>query len=322
MTDPMRQALELWGLQGAECNFVAGRENKVYHVRTATTAYALRLKRPGYRDESELLSELAWLKAMDRAGLHVPAPVPSLAGRLLEPLGDGFADLVGWLPGQPLGQSRVPLVLADRAGTFRALGAEIARLHAACDAWTPPAGFTRCAWDRGGLLGERPVWGRFWQNPTLDPATASLLSDFRRVAQDRLAAADPDYGLIHADLLRENILLDGSTIRPIDFDDGGFGFRVFDLATLLLKTMSEPDYPALRSALLQGYLSERELDLSLLDLFIALRAATYVGWIIPRMSEPGGAERNLLFVDEACAICSAYLEGHDPQGGVGRPGGP
>ena len=31
----------------------------------------------------------------------------------------------------------------------------------------------------------------------------------------------------------------------LDFDDGGFGFRVFDLATTLLKNLAEPDYPAL-----------------------------------------------------------------------------
>jgi Ser/Thr protein kinase RdoA (MazF antagonist) len=207
-----------------------------------------------------------------------------------------------------MGQSRVPLVLADRTGTFRALGAEVARLHAACDAWDPPDGFRRCRWDMDGLLGETPVWGRFWDNPTLDTGTRDLFRRVRQVARDRLGRANHDLGLIHADLVRENVLLDGPVIRLIDFDDGGFGFRAFDLATVLLKTIAEPDYPALKAALIDGYLSRRALDLTHLDLFLVLRALTYVGWIVPRMAEAGGAERNTRFVTEARTLSAAYLQ--------------
>ncbi|WP_297768977.1 phosphotransferase [uncultured Roseovarius sp.] len=100
---------------------------------------------------------------------------------------------------------------------------------------------------------------------------------------------DLDYGLIHADPVRENIMLDGDRLQLIDFDfdfdfdDGGFGFRLFDIATALLKNLTEPDYPDLRVALTEGYTSRRPIDLRVLDLFIALRSATYVGWIMTRM---------------------------------------
>jgi Ser/Thr protein kinase RdoA (MazF antagonist) len=216
---------------------------------------------------------------------------------------------VVWLPGRPMGKSRAPLLLDDRNAVFRALGRETARLHAACDAWTRPAEFNRCHWNIDGLVGEVPVWGRFWENPTLDPATRTLFQDFRVHARHRLTSIETslDYGLIHADLVRENVLLNGAAICMIDFDDGGFGFRQFDLATILIKTMTEPDYPALRTALVEGYLDYRNLDLSLLDLFIALRALTYVGWIVPRMNEEGGTERNARFVTEARDLCEACM---------------
>ncbi|MFN4203215.1 MAG: phosphotransferase enzyme family protein [Tabrizicola sp.] len=310
MTDPVSEALALWGLPAGDCTFVAGRENRVWRVRTPGGDYAMRLRRPGYRDAAELRSELDWLAALDRAGMQVPRPLPSRHGRLLERLGEGFADVLGWLPGSPLGQSRRPLELEDRTGTFRALGAEIARLHLVCDAWTPPPGFRRCRWDAEGLVGEAPVWGRFWDNPTLDTPTRALFLRLRDAARERLAGAAPDFGLIHADLVRENLLLDGATIRLIDFDDGGYGYRLFDLATVLLKSMDEPDYPALRAALIAGYQGRRPLDLSHLDLFIALRALTYVGWIVPRMAEPGGAVRNARFVAEARALCADWLQDH------------
>jgi Ser/Thr protein kinase RdoA (MazF antagonist) len=310
MTGDARAALALWGLEDAECSFVAGRENRVYRVQSATKDYALRIKRPGYRDADELTSELDWLAAMGRAGLHVPTPRPSLQGHLLEPLGDGYVDLIDWMPGRPLGKSRAPLELIDRTAVFRALGAEMARLHAACDAWPRPAGFRRCRWDIDGLLGEAPLWGRFWDNPALDTPTRHLFLQFRQAARDRLvhALGNLDTGLIHADLVRENVLLDGLEIRLIDFDDGGFGFRQFDLATVLLKNLAEPDYPALRAALIAGYHSQRPLDLSLLDLFLILRALTYVGWIVPRIQEDGGAERNSRYIEEARGLCSDYFE--------------
>lgn len=310
MSDPVGQALALWGLEAAECSFVAGRENRVYRVRAATGDLALRIKRPGYRQEDELLSELAWLEAMDRAGLHVPRPLPSRGGRLLERLEAGFVDVVEWMPGKPMGKSRAPLALENREAVFSALGREMARLHAACDAWRRPAGFRRCHWDIDGLLGEAPVWGRFWDNPTLDPGTQELFARFRDAARDRLASAGAalDTGLIHADLVRENVLLDGPTIQLIDFDDGGFGFRQFDIATVLLKSIAEPDYRALKDALIDGYRSQRPLDLSLLDLFIAIRALTYVGWIVPRIHEEGGADRNARFVAEARDLCAACFQ--------------
>ena len=74
MTDQVAQALAQWGLEAADCAFVAGRENRVYRVRAASGDFALRLKRPGYRSDEELLSELQWLDPMAKAGLQVPRP--------------------------------------------------------------------------------------------------------------------------------------------------------------------------------------------------------------------------------------------------------
>lgn len=310
MNEQVREALALWGLEGADYSFVAGRENRVYRVRSHCGDYALRIRRPGYRDEDELQSELAWLAALDKAGLQVPRPHPSRQGRLLERLGNVFVDLAGWFPGTPMGKSRVPLSLDNRNGVFHALGAEMARLHTACDAWQRPAEFRRCRWDIDGLLGNAPLWGRFWENPALDSPTRYLFLRLRQDARERLthALGRIDFGLIHADLVRENILLDGPIIRMIDFDDGGFGFRLFDLATVLLKNRVEPDYPALKAALVAGYHSQRPLDPTLLDMFLVLRALTYVGWIVPRIHEDGGLERNARFIAEARDLCVDYFE--------------
>lgn len=318
MTDSLDKeitaALEPWGLQDASASFVAGRENRVFRVQSPDGEFALRLKRPGYRSDAELLSELQWLEAMGCAGLHVPAPLPSRNGRLLEIVDGQRVDLLSWLPGRPMGSSREPLALAEPAAVFHRLGRETARMHRACDAWVRPASFARCAWDVDGLLGDNPVWGRFWENPTLDGPTRRLFEDFRATAAQTLllCAHTLDYGLIHADLVRENVLLDGERIGMLDFDDAGFGFRLFDLATTLLKNLAEPNYGSLKAALLAGYARERTLDLELLELFIVLRALTYVGWIVPRMQEDGSEARNRRFIESARKLCQGYRAAPTP----------
>mgnify|MGYP001555216293 FL=1 len=305
MKDVCAAALKLWGLEGADCAFVAGRENQVFRVDSAGETFALRIKRPGYRTKAELQSELDWMAAMDAAGLAVPRPQAALSGRLIEEVEGYCVDLISWLDGTPLGTTGQPLELSDAEGTFETIGGQLALIHDASDAWIRPEGFERIAWDLNGLRGEAPLWGRFWENPTLDAETRALFARFRDRAMAILEAKEEsfDFGLIHADFVRENVLLSDAGPQIIDFDDGGFGYRLFDVATALLKNQSELNYPDLEAALIQGYQQHRPLDTTLLPLFLAIRAMTYVGWIIPRMEEPGGKARNERFITQARRLC-------------------
>lgn len=310
MTDLARRAATAWGLGHARLRFVAGRENQVYRLTVASAGhYALRIKRPGYRSSAELESELQWMAALAQAGLLVPRPVPSLRGRLLEEVGGHQVDLLTWLPGQTLGAALQEDPAPDLDHLFHALGQQMARLHNASDAWAPPAGFTRVRWDAEGLLGEAPVWGRFWEHPALSDDDRRLFGHFRCAAQRELQRLQDrlDFGLIHADLVRENVLLHGERIGLLDFDDGGWGYRAFDLATTLLKFIGWPNYAVLRDALLRGYQDLRPLDLGTLDLFLALRATTYVSWVVPRLGEDGAQERSQRYVATAREICQRCL---------------
>lgn len=312
MNPVVAEALTAWGLDGAAARLVARRENEVWRIDHDRGAFALRLHRPGYRSDAELRSELAWMAACRRGGVAAPAPVADVDGAFLRDVRSLQVDLLHWLDGAPMSAPGGPLAIHDRTGAFAVLGEEMARLHTVSDAWPPPAGFIRPEWDRRGLLGETPLWGRFWENPRLSSADAALLSGFRDAANAALAEAvgGLDYGLIHADLVSSNVLVDGPRAVLIDFDDGGYGFRLFDIATALLKHMDEPDYLALRDALLDGYLRRRALDLDKLDLFLAIRAASYVGWNIARIAEDGAETRNARFVRKAIGRATAWLDAH------------
>ncbi|MEP1766308.1 MAG: phosphotransferase [Sulfitobacter sp.] len=312
MTQTVEKALDLWGMNGADWRLIAARENRVFRVDHGGKSYAYRLHRTGYRTNAELVSELEWMGAVSDGGLHVPAPIKSTSGGFLHVVDDIQVDVLTWLSGAPIGKTGEPLQTENRQDLFFRLGQEMARLHSLSDAWTPPTTFTRCHWNREGLVGDAPLWGRFWENPTLTDEDRALFLRIRDYANGLLEGIETtlDFGLIHADLVRENVMADGDNLQLIDFDDAGFGFRIFDLATTMIKNMHEQDYPQLREALITGYRSQRSIDIGLLDFFILLRALTYVGWIIPRMDEDGAAMRNERFITTARILAKDTLMGH------------
>ena len=313
------EALDHWAVRADEPVLLKYRENAVFRITLADgQSAALRLHRPGYHDETSLHSELAFMAGLRRGGLDVPSPVPTGDGRNLVRLPanrkfpEQHADVVSWIDGTALGQTGTPLSESaeTQADIFFRIGHVMATMHDLADAWAPPTGFRRPAWDAEGLLGERPLWGRFWDCPGLSRGEASSLSALRDDLRDRLANAQRhglDYGLIHADLVRENIFLTGSEddIAFIDFDDAGYGFRLFDLATALLKNRQEPAYPEIENALIAGYRNRRGLSdaaLQSLPLFMALRSLTYISWLAERPEIPNAPERLSRYVAESLAL--------------------
>lgn len=314
-------ALLHWGDSMCEPVLIKHRENTVFEVKdNAGNAAVLRVHRPGYHDRKALSSELDWMRMLSLNGFELPRPIPARDGRLLVEVDDRFLgprhlDMLSWMSGVPLGELGVPLSWSpDRLKRiFFELGRSAARLHRISDAWTLPADFKRHAWDKDGLLGEKPFWGPFWALRELTAEQRDLFSEIRRVAADRLddyRRNGGGYGLIHADLVRENVLVDGDIVRLIDFDDAGFGWHMFEIATILHKNRREPHYPVIEEAVLSGYAAEgvlRQDDIVVLPLFLALRSLTYLGWLDHRRTEPGVLDKLAPFVADAQACCRAFL---------------
>jgi len=95
-----------------------------------------------------------------------------------------------------------------------------------------------------------------------------------RATAFHLGSGNRVFGLIHVDFTFDNILFYRRSVRVIDFDDCGFGYFLYDIATLLDRIEWRDDYRSLRRALLNGYGEERDLppeQQAMLDLFLLTR---------------------------------------------------
>ena len=322
LTDLATAALAKWDGDFGAPQLVKYRENAVFSAhRSDGVRVALRVHRHAYHSDEALRSELHWMADLGRAGIEVPPIIPASDGSLFHHVGapgvpeQRQVDMLGWLTGSPIGSAEDGLAIseAESLSLYRNAGRLAAQLHNHTASTPLPDGFTRHSWCEEGLLGEQPLWGRFWQLEILSGDELALLAQARAQAQDDLMALgkSPDrFGMIHADFVPENLLSSGDRLQLIDFDDSGFGWHMFELATALYFIVEEPNYPALRDALFEGYRTTRalsEAEEALLPLFLFLRGTTYLGWVQTRPETQTAKELGPLLVERTCRLASAYL---------------
>jgi len=319
-----RQALRSWPGSYRDLTLVKHRENAVFSAFGPDgRRVALRVHRHAYHCDAALHSELAWMQALAEEGMQVPVVLPTATGELFAHAAHPKVpetrqvDMLAWLPGDPIGSVEDGLNLDGESPQhlFFAMGELAARLHQHSGGWTPPGVFQRHAWDEAGLIGPQPFWGPFWDLPLLSAQERLLLERARHRAAEDLATfgkgADR-YGLIHADFAPENLLRNERGLVLIDFDDCGFGWHMFELATVLFLRLGERDYQDLAEALFEGYEAVRPLSAdqrAALPLFLFLRGSTYLGWIKTRYETAFARQLAPEFIERVCGAADAYLAG-------------
>src|SRR5262249_8737986 len=139
---------------------------------------------------------------------------------------------------------------------LRRIGDAMARLHNHADTWEPPSGFVRIRWDWETFFGNTMVYGDRPAREVWQLVPARVRRSFDRVAEraahvlTALGEGPGAFGLIHADLHTGNAVFTGDRVALIDFDDSGYGHRVYDVAVALWELRHRPGYPAYRDALL------------------------------------------------------------------------
>ena len=185
---PAETAAQAWG--GRVLRTLRDRENHVFEMIAPSGRAALRLHRAGYQSPDAIRSELWWCAELARAGLAIPTALPALDGSMLVALPDGrHASAMAWIEGEALGEAAAPfsLPMPQVLDLYHALGSLLARVHRTTDALTLPEGFTRPRWDLEGLVGDSPLWGRFWEHPVATPDQRRMLTRARDLLRERLA---------------------------------------------------------------------------------------------------------------------------------------
>jgi Ser/Thr protein kinase RdoA (MazF antagonist) len=316
------RALQQWDGEFVRVDLIRYRENAVFcATRADGQRSALRIHRDGYHSEEALRSELLWMDDLAAGGIGVPQIIRTREGEHLaqvhcEELGEArFVDMLGWLAGTSIGSAECGLdVDTDVATLFSDAGAVAARIHQRSAQWQQPNTFSRHAWDEEGLIGQQPFWGRFWELDLLDAEQRELLHATRQAARTdlrRYGRTLENFGMIHADLVPENLLLEETRLHLIDFDDSGFGWHMFELATALYFCLDDPRYAEIEAALLNGYDAVKPLtpvDRATLPMFLALRGLTYLGWVHTRRESRTAKELAPLLIERACRLARIYLE--------------
>ena len=279
MSDLIARALPVYGLAGDTPITLLNRsENETWRAGPLV----LRLHRQGYHTKPEIASELAWLTALQHLpGLNAVRPIPGAQGLVTE-IDGRFLVAFAPIDGQELQPGD------DLARWFAPLGEITARLHLHARAWTPPQGFTRKRWDVETILGPNPHWGDWRQAQGLHPQGEALLARATEVLATKLHAygtAPETFGLIHADLRLANLMVNGDRLTAIDFDDCGFGWWAYDLASALSFIETDPRLPDLIAAWVQGYTriaTLRAEDRAIIPSLIFLRRVLLTAWLATR----------------------------------------
>lgn len=316
------QSLPAWGLEG-QLRLIKQRENAVYELVTNQgQRYALRIHRANYHTNAALDSERSWIKALGEFGLGVPNVIPTKSGQSItiedsDEIDEARQiDLLAWVNGQQIGSVEDGLGEDAQAvqQIYLTIGATAARVHNQATSWELPEHFERHSWDVEGLVGQDPLWGQFWKLGALSDTQRSLILEARDALQQDLqdfGQTQQNYSMIHADLVPENILVDGDLVQIIDFDDAGFGWHLFELATALYFIQDDGHYPIAKAALIDGYRQHRELNdeqLKKLPMFIAARSLTYLGWVHTRQGTQTAVEFTPLLIEMSCRAASRYLQ--------------
>ena len=309
-------ALWFWDeVDGGTARLINHSENQTFLVDTpGQGAFTLRVHRTGYHSLASIDSELAWLMALRRdTDLAIPQPVPGRDGQLLQrfdtPRGERMAVLFRFIEG------REPQPDSNLGDLFVTLGGYAATMHNHVTTWQRPPGFERQVWQAATILDSDGPWGDWRMAPGVTDSNRPVLDRLDSALWLRLGAygtgADR-YGLIHADMRLGNLLVDGSKVTLIDFDDCGFCWFAYDFAAAISFHETNPAIPALRSAWIEGYQSVRPLsqeDIGAIDSMIMLRRMALLAWIGSHADTKLAQQHMRGFADGTAQLAERYLRG-------------
>lgn len=237
-----------------QCRFYVSSLHDNYLIENAGHKYMLRLYRSDWRSEEEALFELELLDFLQERQAPVAGPLRTQAGTLAvaleSPEGQRLAALFQYAEGRAPEAAITP-------EECRLLGSEVARVHHAAESFT--TSYTRPLLALPHLVDE-PI-------ELIAPYLNAEARVYLEGLQSRLHRAWPDlpreagvYGPCAGDINCRNFhITAGRKITLFDFDQCGYGHRVFEIAKFASSIHHHRTKQALVEAFLTGYQQVRKL---------------------------------------------------------------
>ncbi len=292
------QVVAAFGLRDYDVTPLSFVGNAVFAVDCQRGPHVLRIPRLGHAPVTWIESEMRWLADLHKqTNLCVPQPVKTiddawLAWASIDGVDEALpAVLLTWVDGESRQAEDLTLADVEQVGVF------LATLHDFSATYVPPADFIRPKLDWDGLFGAESPYNPGTGAAIFLPEQMKVMdavAERVRAVMQALAADAETFGLIHGDLIIKNIIFQGDQVCALDFEYCGFGYFLYDLAPVLLGLSPLPHYAALKSALWQGYTSQRPLPLhyrDYLETFVAGRHVASCRWIASNLDNPQVRER-------------------------------
>jgi Ser/Thr protein kinase RdoA (MazF antagonist) len=275
------EVLAAYGMSDAHFTLIGAQANAIYRVKHEERLFLGRVHHNGGIGPQEVASELTFLKWLqNEVPFQVQNPLATVEGEWTTACGSNTASLLSWLDGEILNAHTLT------TQTAREIGVLLGQMHVAARRFQPPLSWSRPSLEVAHLLSHCfGVGTEGWS------AATSYQKDLLQETLSQTEAAETEVGrsrhtcgIIHGDLHSGNIVcLPSGELAPIDFDDMGQGFFVYDIAVAGARMMRLGHYESLRDALLEGYAStapNEGIGLHLLPVWTATRTASIALWLL------------------------------------------
>jgi Ser/Thr protein kinase RdoA (MazF antagonist) len=293
-------------------------ENATYRVELNGQRFALRVHREGYHSRAAIASELEWLMALREEGVAItPHPMHGRNGEIIQDVSHSALNMHRHVVMFEWEVGVEPKMDQALEKPFETLGEVAARMHIQARSWKRPGWFERFTWDFETSLGDvAPHWGHWRAGMGVDAPRIELFTRTVKLIGQRLSAygKSPErFGLVHGDLRLANLLIDGTNVKVIDFDDCGFSWFMYDAATTISFYEDDPKVPGLIDAWKTGY--RRVAPLPIVDeneipTFIMLRRLLLVAWIGSHHDTDLAKSMGLAYTHGTDGLCENYLRAH------------
>lgn len=311
----LREILPRWGVsEGALVSLLTISENATYVVEDGQNGrrLVLRVHRPNYHTENEILSELAWITALRESRVvETPRPVPAEDGTLLcSFLDEGTRRYVVAFEHM---SGKEPNPNDDLVKWYGQLGEINARLHAHSRTWKRPVSFSRKVWNFDTIIGKDNYWGDWREGLGLTNEGRALLERVAKRLEECTSSygGGPDrFGLVHCDMRPANLLVDRNRLGVIDFDDCGLSWFPYDFAAAVSFLEAEPYLNDLMAAWIAGYRNVSSLskeDEAALPMFVMLRRMQLTAWIASHSETPTAQSMGERYTQGTVELAETFL---------------